>query len=540
MKGVMPDDSRQHAGPIPVISGYSDLAFIAKGGFSSVYKARQERFDRTVAVKVLRADMRDPEARRRFADECRLTGRLSGEPHIITVFDAGTTEDGHPYLAMQYLPGGSLADRVASSGPLPAPEAARIGAAVAAALAAAHEARILHRDIKPGNILMSAENEPVLSDFGVAGRYYPATIVPGAAGGTFTPAYTAPEVQEGSPPSTGSDIYSLGATLYALLAGRPPFAEASGQEDLLARIRAGNLPDLERADLSTSLMALIRRCLSCEAARRPSSARHLAADLAAFQTPIGVAPPAGQRTGAAAVDGGGETPGTLAPATVPDWSALDAPTVLGAGRPYPVGTVPAPRRRRMVPVVIAAVAGAAVLAAVGVLVAEAAPGPGPRPVSAPSPGASHPAASSQTSSRAATRPPAAARTVSPAPVRHSSVPSPVNPEPVTVSAPAPVIHFLSNSVVTLDSASGRGCKAWMNEQNPGSEFQGLVQSWGDDCTMRFRQSANGRSFATVAQENNVVLASADTRFYPGGGGFAMVCLEDYTVKEYACGPADGG
>lgn len=506
----MPDDSRQYTGPIPVISGYSDLAFIAEGGFSSVYKARQEQFDRTVAVKVLHADMRDAAARRRFADECRLTGRLSGEPHIITVFDAGTTEDGPPYLAMQYLPGGSLADRVASSGPLPAHETARIGSAVATALAAAHQEHILHRDIKPGNILMSAENEPVLSDFGIAGLRYPETLVPAAGGGTFTPAFTAPEVQEGQPASPGSDIYSLGATLYTLLAGRPPFDGAAGQEDLLARIRAGNLPDLERADLSTALMGLVRRCLSWDPVRRPSSARQLAADLAALRAPIGAVSPPGRASG------------TLVHATVADWSALEAPTVLRPERPYPAGEVPGPRRHRTVPAAIAVITGAVVLAAVGVAAAEA--GPGPRPGPAPS--------------RASTRLPAAAGTASPASARPSSGPSPASPPPVTVSTPAPVIRFLADSLVILDRASGRGCKAWMNVRTPGPEFQGLVESWGDECAVRLKQSSDGRSFSTVAQENSPIRVPADTRFY--GTGYAMVCLEDYTAREYACGQAEGG
>ncbi|MCU1657720.1 MAG: serine/threonine protein kinase, partial [Pseudonocardiales bacterium] len=142
---------QQSTSVTPVITGYRDLARIAEGGFSAVYTAYQETLGRTVAVKVLHADTRDPVARERFRDECELTGRLTGHPHIITAFDAGTTQDQRFYIAMQYLPNGSLANRLASTGPLPVGEVLLVGAAIAEALASAHAAGILHRDIKPGN-----------------------------------------------------------------------------------------------------------------------------------------------------------------------------------------------------------------------------------------------------------------------------------------------------------------------------------------------------------------------------------------------------
>src|SRR5439155_13694648 len=102
------------------------------------------------------------------AHECELTGRLTGNRNIITVFDAGVTDDGRPFIAMQYLPNGSLADRLAATGPLPVQEVLSIGAAIADALGTAHRAGVLHRDVKPGNILISDEGEPVLTDFGIA------------------------------------------------------------------------------------------------------------------------------------------------------------------------------------------------------------------------------------------------------------------------------------------------------------------------------------------------------------------------------------
>lgn len=502
---------------IPVIRGYRDLTFIAHGGFSSVYAARQELFDRTVAVKILDTGAQDAEAQRRFVDECMLTGRLTGQPHIITVFDAGVTEDGRPFLAMQYLPGGSLADRLASSGPLPVPEVVRIGTAVARALAAAHEANILHRDIKPGNILMSADGQPVLSDFGIASRYQTAAapISPDAKI-AFTPAYTAPEVREGRTPSAASDIYSLGATLYTLLAGTSPLRSVADPADLHARVRAGDFPDPDRGDLPADLMARIRRCLAYEPWQRPGSARQFADDLAApFDRPARQ-----------------DTP-SMPPREVP-------PVPMGSSR----------RGRRMVKAAAAvagAVAGLAVVSAAMISMMA----PKSHPVSDPSPSRSPTApASASTTARPTSTAHAHPRTVhtrrpAPATASPSAAPSPAAtaatrpPSP----APAPKIRFVKGSAASLNSSSGHGCKVWMNERTPGPYFQGLVQSWGDNCDMTFYQSTDGgSSFSVVAQENHVVTAMVDTRFYRNGNGrFAMVCLQDAaTGGKTACGQAFGG
>lgn len=122
-----------------MISGYRFLHDLGQGGFSTVYLAEQEIFERRVAVKVMHSDLRDPDARRRFVRECRATGRLTGNPHIITVFDAGTTADHRPYIAMEYLPAGTLRDRVNKIGPLPAREMVTLALPVAQALDAAHQ-----------------------------------------------------------------------------------------------------------------------------------------------------------------------------------------------------------------------------------------------------------------------------------------------------------------------------------------------------------------------------------------------------------------
>lgn len=530
----MGDHPHQRPHLIPVISGYRDLTLIANGGFSSVYTARQERFDRTVAVKVLHTDVQDAETQRRFADECMLTGRLTGQPHVISVFDAGVTEDGRPFLAMQYLPGGSLADRLASSGPLPVQEVTRIGTAVASALAAAHEANILHRDIKPGNILMSADGQPVLSDFGIASRYHPAVEVTSPdTTVAFTPAYTAPEVQEGRPPSVASDIYSLGATLYTLLAGTPPLRGVTDQAVLHSRIRAGDFPDPDRADLPVGLMALIRRCLAYEPGQRPGSARQFANDLAA---------PVAQ----------------LARQGTPNVPPQDEPTRMRPERLRRNSTVPGPRRERQTAKTAAVTAVAlAALAVVGFGVAQVVPKS--HPVSAPSlarhstapasvttrppPKTSSPP-STAPSTPAPTPPPA---TAGPPPTVFVTPPVAVVPPSAATSpppaAPAPKIRFVKGSDASLNSASGHGCKVWMNERTPGAYFQGLIWSWGDNCDLTFYQSTNGgRGFSPVSQKNHVASATTSTGFYWNGNGrFAMVCLHDAaTGGKPACGQASGG
>ncbi|MBO0806690.1 MAG: protein kinase [Actinobacteria bacterium] len=529
----MRDHARRGAGlSTPVISGYRDLVLIAEGGFSSVYTAKQERFDRTVAIKVLHTSVQDAAAQRQFTDECRLTGRLTGEAHIIAVFDAGATEDGHPFLSMQYLPGGSLADRLASSGPLPAGEVVRVGTIIAGALAAAHEANILHRDIKPGNILLSAADEPVLSDFGIA-RHSHATAPAGAAAmDAFTPAFSAPEVLAGRPSSAASDIYSLGSTLYTLLAGEPPAGGVTAQAELRTRNRIADFPDPEHAGLPAGLVALIRHCLAYEPSQRPGSARQLAADLAAFP---GAAERASPSRGPAVSglprrsDGAGDgrsadapgapigRPGSHGAPHAPPWAG---PTRVPPRQLLRTLTISRPRRNgRLAKIAAGAVAGLAVLAAAGLLIAQVVSGPRPGPSPLP-----------------------AAPTHSASPVTPS-----VSSAPGQSAAPIPraqvsSVHYIHGSAISLNSASGHGCKAWMNGGAPGSYAQGLAQSWGDDCQLDLRQSNDGgRTFSALSGHYVVSSTKENTGFYRNGRGqLAKVCLKDVSASESACGRAFRG
>src|SRR5689334_10371848 len=156
--------------------------------------------------------------RRRFLREARAAGRMSSHPHVVDLFDAGVTGNGHPYLIME-LCVGSYAERMKHD-PLGPAEARDVGIKIADALADAHMLGVLHRDVKPANILISRFGEPALADFGLAilteNRDVSITL------DVLTPAYAPPEMFRHAPPSPGADVYGLCATLYALMSGKPP------------------------------------------------------------------------------------------------------------------------------------------------------------------------------------------------------------------------------------------------------------------------------------------------------------------------------
>jgi len=207
------------------VPGYRELARIGQGGFSVVYRAVQESFERSVALKVLADAGVDEDARRRFLREVRLASRLSGHPHVVTVLDTGTTRSGRPYLAMDLYEGGSMKERLKREGPLSPAETAVVGAKIADALAAAHALGVLHRDVKPNNILVSRFGEPALADFGVS------VLLDSSSSASvldvFSPQHAAPELMTRGVPSPSSDVYALGSTLYELLTGHSPFAGES-------------------------------------------------------------------------------------------------------------------------------------------------------------------------------------------------------------------------------------------------------------------------------------------------------------------------
>ncbi|MCP3996833.1 MAG: serine/threonine protein kinase [bacterium] len=246
----------------PGIPGYSGFERIGKGGFGTVYRARQPKLNRDVAIKVLIVAGLDERARRRFDREQQAMGSLSAHPAIVTVYDSGFTENGLPYLAMELATGGSLADRLDEGGPIAWPEAIDLIAPICAAVGEAHKAGVLHRDIKPDNVLVSGYGVPMLADFGIAG------LMEGTATGTSsitaTVEHAAPEVLAGEKPDVAADIYSLGSTLHALLTGLSPF-RATAEESVLpiiARVATSPPPDLRPHGIPDAVCAVIERAMA--------------------------------------------------------------------------------------------------------------------------------------------------------------------------------------------------------------------------------------------------------------------------------------
>ena len=203
---------------LPIVPGLTDLQVFARGGYATIYRATQISVGREVAVKIENRTLDSERDQARFLREARAAGRMSSHPHVVDLFDVGVTVDQHPYLIME-LCDGSYAERMRTS-PLGPAETRDLGVKIADALAHSHAAGVLHRDVKPANILHSEFNSAVLADFGLAvlAEFRDSSVMLEA----LTPAYAPPETFNHSPPTPAVDVYSLCATLYAVMYGRPP------------------------------------------------------------------------------------------------------------------------------------------------------------------------------------------------------------------------------------------------------------------------------------------------------------------------------
>ncbi|MDQ4116993.1 MAG: serine/threonine protein kinase, partial [Actinomycetota bacterium] len=362
---------------------------IGAGAMGAVWRGTDELLNRTVAVKeLLAAAVPSPEqleeSRQRILREGRIGARLQ-HAHVISMFDV-VVHDERPWLVMEYLPSRSLAAVLAEKGPMSPRETAAVGRQVADGMAAAHAAGVVHRDIKPGNVLIAEDGRTKITDFGVSRAVDDVQLTrTGVIAGT--PAFLAPEVARGQEPTAASDVFALGATLYAAVEGEPPFGLDDNAYALLHKVATGAPRPPEQAGPMT---ALLMRLLSNDPAERPSAsqARDSLARIAAGQTVAGLATPTqalatpaddapdGQMAGAGA-EHASSNPGTLTDVPAP------APVVIPGGGNGSRGS--GGRNRNRIPVIIAAVVALLVIGggvAIG-LVRSSSQTPDPGPIAAP-------------------------------------------------------------------------------------------------------------------------------------------------------------
>jgi serine/threonine protein kinase len=272
-----------------VAGRYRVVRRIGTGAMGAVWQAHDEVLARTVAIKqlLLQPGLDEHEAedaKQRTMREGRIAARLH-HPNAITVFDVVTDDNGHPCLVMEYLQSTSLAEVLRDRKTLPPQEVAGIGAQIAAALKEAHAVGIVHRDIKPGNILLADSGLVKITDFGISRAKDDVTVTKtGMIAGT--PAYLAPEVAIGGEPGPEADVFSLGSTLYAACEGQPPFGLSENTLSLLHAVAAGQINPPRQSGPLASVLAVL---LHPEISHRPTAAEaeELLAAVARGETPLG-------------------------------------------------------------------------------------------------------------------------------------------------------------------------------------------------------------------------------------------------------------
>ena len=357
-----------HKGPPPVISGFTYLERLGAGGYSTVYLFEQHMPRREVAVKVMNADVEDKTASR-FESEANLMARVSSHPAILSIYGAGVSADGHPFLVMEYCPPPQLG-AILRQGPLNVAETLSTAIQIAGAVETAHRAGIVHRDIKPANILFTTYRRPVLSDFGISAMSGPEGAE--ELRGMSVP-WAPPEQLVGSrhaEPTT--DIYALAATTYAMLAGHSPFEAPGSAEsvfDLARRIVKDPVPPLGRPEAPPSLFRVLSIAMDKDPSRRYRTVLAFARALQQVESELGLPITAVDlysdslpAAGAPVEDGADDD---SAATRIGVFSRVDAqvPSKAGAARSTWSSTGD-PARRRWNPVLVGTIATVVVAAAV--------------------------------------------------------------------------------------------------------------------------------------------------------------------------------
>ncbi len=270
----------------PVLPGFSHVHILGSGGFADVFLYEQNMPRRQVAVKVMLSEIVNDQIREMFQAEANLMAQLSAHPSILTIYQAGVSSDGRPFLVMELCSPG-LSDRYRRER-IPVADILQIAVKIGGAVETAHRAGVLHRDIKPSNILLTAYGHPVLSDFGIA-----STLSESGhreAVGMSIP-WSAPEVlMDETSGTVSSEVWSLGATIYSLLAGRSPFeipGESNKSTDLITRINRAKPQPIGRSDVPQSLETLLKKTMSRKPEQRPASIMEFVRGLQAIESELG-------------------------------------------------------------------------------------------------------------------------------------------------------------------------------------------------------------------------------------------------------------
>src|SRR3954470_24731423 len=265
-------------GRIALPSRYRVVRHIANGGMASVWAAEDSLLERLLAVKVLAPGFAaDPTARQRFTREARAAARVSDHPHVVTIYDVGE-HDGQAFIVMEHLAGGTIADRLRQPQPVPRAAAMRWLVGAAAALDYAHSCDLVHRDVKPGNLLLDGAGRIAVADFGIA-RIASDTSMTKTGQVLGTAAYLSPEQALGKPATAASDRYALAVVAYELLAGRKPFTGELPAAQANQHIESPVPPASEHGNVPAAVDRVLERGLAKDPAARPLTATAFVEDL---------------------------------------------------------------------------------------------------------------------------------------------------------------------------------------------------------------------------------------------------------------------